>query len=205
MKSKEAEVENSENPFDFVGAINAQLYADYYHLTSRDSSLSSVIMDVVTLAHSNASFQGLSTSPYSFKSLEQLHYILSSPSDSLLTESVQAAVSDPQLQGEFISFIEGILAGANERSSISLYDEITIFEDEVSNNPSIQSDDKRVLLATTSVLRFQLSKKKRRPKKNTDPDWDLMLTTMGATVIGAKDGVQDAIILSLISEISTSN
>jgi hypothetical protein len=204
-KESDTVAENLRNPFDLAGSLTTQLHLDYYHITSRDSSTSAIISDVVDLAHSNAAFQQLSSTSYSFTAFQKLDWLLT-PSDSLLTESIRMAVSDVGLQSSLEDFIHHIMTNfANEDSYSSLYDEIIYYEDGIIDDTAISFSDKRVLLTITSVLRHKLKRTKKRPKKNTDRDWELMITTMGAAAGGAKDGLQNAIILSLLTELSQSN
>ena len=196
--------ENLGNPYDLAGSIHTELSTNYFGTVSRDSSLVSVISDLVGLANTNVNFRNLSPVPYSFTNMQRLERLLV-VSDSTLVTSLRIAVSDANLQISFKDFINQIMTEfANDARYSSLYDEIVSYEDSIMENVSILPDDRKVVLTATSILRHKIKKLKKLPKKNTDPDWDLMITTMGAAAEGGKVHLQEAIVLSLLVEINKS-
>lgn len=206
-KETDVAAENSKNPHDVAGFLSSEISLEYYGTSLRDTSQSSIITDIVALANSNIAFNQLSPEAYFFTDIQTLNQVLSvSDTDSLLTSSIQFAILDSDLQIRFEDFIHNIMVNClNEQSYSSLYDDIVSFESGVQNNFLINEGDRRVVLITTSLLRYQIKQKRKRPKKNTDRDWDYMITTLGATAVGAKIDIQNAIILSLITEISLEN
>lgn len=199
--------ENLENPYDVAGFLNSELSLAYFNTPLRDTSQSAVITDVVALANSTTAFQQLSPEAYFFSDVSTLNHLLSvSDSDLVLTESIQFAILDMDLQVSIEDFIHHIMEKcADDESYGSLYHEIVSYESSILNNFLINESDRRVVLVTTSLLRHQIKQKRKRPKKNTDRDWDYMITTMGATAVGTKINLQNAIILSLLTEISLTN
>jgi hypothetical protein len=57
--------------------------------------------------------------------------------------------------------------------------------------------DKQVLLSAAAVVRYVSYERKKRPKKNTDPDWDMMVWRIAGSA-GSLSDVQDAIFYSVI-------
>ena len=206
-KETEVAAENVENPYDVAGFLNSELSAEYFNTPLRDSTQSAIIADVVDLANSNAAFQELSQEIYFFSEIETLNQVLSvTDCDSVLSQSIQFAILDMDLQVSIEDFIHHIMEKcADDESYGSLYHEIVSYESSILNNFLINESDRRVVLVTTSLLRHQIKQKRKRPKKNTDRDWDYMITTMGATAVGTKINLQNAIILSLLTEISLTN
>ena len=203
-KETEVAAENVENPYDVAGFLNSELSAEYFNTPLRDSTQSAIIADVVALANSNVAFQELSQEVYFFSEIETLNQVLSvTDCDSVLSQSIQFAILDMDLQVSIEDFIHHIMEKcADDESYGSLYHEIVSYESSILNNFLINESDRRVVLVTTSLLRHQIKQKRKRPKKNTDRDWDYMITTMGATAVGTKINLQNAIILSLLTEIS---
>lgn len=192
---------NFDNPYDLAGSIHTELFTDYCTSTAPDSSLTVVITDLVKLANANANFRNLSATSYSFTNTQRLERLLV-VSDSVLTTSLRIAVSDVSLQMSFENFIKKIMTECgNEASYLALHNEIVSYEDTIMDDISVSASDKKVVLTVTSVLRYKIKRLKKRPKKNTDSDWDLMITTMGAAAEGGKEDLQEAIILSLLAEI----
>ena len=206
-KETEVAAENVENPYDVAGFLNSELSAEYFNTSLRDSTQSAIIADVVALANSNVAFQELSQEVYFFTDYQTLNQVLSvSDCDLVLSQSIKLAILDIDLQIVLDDFIHYIMENcANEVSYGLLYHEIVAFERSIQNRPLIHESDRRVVLNTTSILRHQIKQKRKRPKKNTDRDWDYMITTLGATAVGAKIDIQNAIILSLLTEISITN
>lgn len=195
---------NLENPYDAVGAINNSIFLQSSSVTWRDSSIAAVIDGVQNFANNSIYFQQLSSYPYVFVDTERVNRLLVS-NDSLLSNSLKIAVGDIDLRISFEQFFNQIMSeNANDVSYSLIYDEIASYEKSIINNVSASSSDKQALLSATSILRYKIKRLKKRPKKNTDPDWDLMITTMGATLEGGKEHLQEAIILSLISELAKS-
>lgn len=206
---KEIEVgpDNLENPYDVAGLLSSELSVAYYNIPLRDTCQFAIIADVVSLAHSNLRFHLLSPDAYLFTDNETLQQILSTTdAASMLTESIQFSLLDVDLQFTFENFIHYMMNQCeNDVNYASLYAEIVTYENSIQHNVLITEADKAVVLTTTSLLRHSLKAKRKRPKKNTDRDWDYMITTLGATAVGAKNDLQNAIILSLLTEISLTN
>lgn len=196
---------NSANPFDISGQLHSEFILSYEKLNLTEQSLPSIVSSTLALGMTNSRFNALSSSAYTFNELALLEQILT-PNDSLVEITLDRVVKNKKLEHSFLDLLYELKQEfSNEESYESLYKKIITYESEINLDSSLGNSDKTVVLTTTSVLRHQLRRIKKRPKKNTDPDWDLMITTMGATLEGSTRSVQDAIILSLLTEISLTN
>ena len=73
------------------------------------------------------------------------------------------------------------------------------------NDVSLDEADLKILLTTTSIVRYATHHRKKRPKKNTDPEWDLLIFDMAGACSGARTSTQEAVALSVISGIVASH
>jgi len=79
-----------------------------------------------------------------------------------------------------------------------IYNYIVAYETIVLKSTSFTESDKRVALITTSVARHSAYYRKKRPKKNKDPEWDLMVGNIIAATDGAATGIQESVMRALI-------
>lgn len=191
-------------PYGFVGNIHSNLYLSYDDLGLVSPSLPTLIDTIQYLGINNSDFTSLSAVPYQFDAFPLLDQVLTS-GDFSLKDAIEEAVIDTSLQVSFLHFINDLqddFTTADNYFTVS--ERISVYESEILLDTSLSSSDQKVVLTTTAILQQTVERLRKRPKKNTDRDWDLMITTMGATVVGSKRSLQDAIILSLLTEISLS-
>jgi hypothetical protein len=75
------------------------------------------------------------------------------------------------------------------------------YEETVIGNALLGDNDKRVILTSTSILRFSAYRAKRKPKKNTDPDWLIWVTHVYGAEEGAEENLEKAILMGLVTGI----
>lgn len=203
-RGTEEPVVNENNPYDIAGLINAELYDTYDQRYVVNHTLDSIISRLVTLGHSDTRFAALSATTYQFNHWTLLEEIIIS-NDSVLQGAINGAISDSNLRFSFHNFIIDIAGDCvAEANDASIYNKILAYESDILDDVDISINDQEVVLTTTSILRQCVCRTRKRAKKNTDRDWDLMITTMGASVEGSMRSKQDAIILALITELSLS-
>lgn len=203
-RGSEAPVANELNPYDVAGSINTDLYNAYEQRHIMNYTLGSIIDTLVVLGNGDSRFSSLSPISYQFNQWSLLDELVV-PNDSILRSVINDAVSDSNLRESFHDFIFEITANCiAEESQAAIYAKITAFEADVVGDTGASENDKEVVLTTTSILRQCVCRVRKRAKKNTDRDWDLMITTMRASVEGSTRSKQDAIILTLVTELSLS-
>ena len=191
------EASNTSNPFDIAGeAHNAVLEA--LNGTYLDS-LS--IEDVATIIDSISS-----TKP----ELVDFPQNISSPSwllqiDWLINEEdpIQEVYNYSSLgftaQVNLKSFISSILL-ESENSFEEIYATVVHYEDTILNSVLFTTEEKQILLVTTSIIRYSFYYKKRK-----DKDWETNVGNIAAAVLGGEDGLILAVKMALAVGICQSN
>jgi hypothetical protein len=86
--------------------------------------------------------------------------------------------------------------------SDDLYEKVIDYETTVLQNSGFTANDKRVILTTTSITRHSSYLARKKPKKNTDPDWTILIGNIVAAVDGAEDGAANAVVAALVAGIA---
>lgn len=195
---------NQANPYDYVGQLHYELYQDYY-ASQPDSLLSfeQVLYDVEGLANKNSNFTSIVGINYSFSNviaLEQLFDCKTLCLDTVLTQSSLSSTAQDKAKDFFTNF--NVLFEKNLESAPVL-EYIIQFENEIIASSTLSISDKSIILGATSIARYSTYESKRRPKKNTDPDWDSLITSLYGAFLGDENSVGDRIVASLVCGIKT--
>lgn len=188
---------NPLNPYDIAGQVHSELYAAYYEDDSLPVELSDVINRVLIVSNENETFVSLSNTSYLIDStmLSSLLGQISCCSAEIIDNSLatdEAVIS-------FQSFISTLVPLCNEEEDYTIiHSFITSYENFVFESKNIPASDKQVIMISTSIIRFSTYERKKRPKKNTDPEWDLMIGNIIGCVDGASEGIETAVLKSLI-------
>jgi hypothetical protein len=83
-----------------------------------------------------------------------------------------------------------------------VYDYICEFETAVIGNATLTAKDKRVILLATSISRYSINKAKKRPKKNTDPDWTVFIGNIMGGTFGGDNDTAEALTTALVCGIA---
>lgn len=190
----------SANPFDAVGLIYDELFDAYYDGTIRDTTVSSVISTVEAIANSNISFANLDSS-YTSLSAERVQYLAAlRPSD--IGDIIGASTMSSSGKTSFINFLISYAAlYSSETDALTIYNALLKYEESVLNNSLLGLDDKRIILITTSIVRYSSYRAKKKPKKNTDPDWLISVGHVFGTESGAEENEAKAIVEGLVTGI----
>lgn len=195
---------NLANPYDYVGQLHYELYQDYY--ASQTDSLMTfeqVLYDVEDIANINSNFTSLTGINYSFSNVTALEQLLGCKTlclDAVLAQSSLSPFAQEKTKDFFMDF--NVLFEKNlESTPVIAY--IIQFENEIITSSTLSVVDKSIILSTTAIARYSTYESKRRPKKNTDPDWDSLITSLYGAVLGTESSMGDGIVGSLICGITT--
>ena len=83
-----------------------------------------------------------------------------------------------------------------------LSDFVIKYENAVIANPAFTTNDKKVMLITTSIARHSTYMARKKPKKNTDPDWIIFVGNIIAGTEGSEDGAAKAVTMALVTGIA---
>lgn len=187
---------NSSNEFDLAGKIHNELLTLYYEQSPLPSTAAEIASSVESIATSNNAFALLRPPSYlplttgQVTKMDGPHYGVSQIiNDSGLSTPAKASLSD------FVTTIEDYIS-ANENYD-TVYNYCVAYEATVTADPVLTAHDKEVILTTAAIARHSAHFRKKRPKKNTDPDWDWLTVNVIGSSEGAAYGTAEAITYGL--------
>lgn len=186
------------NPYDNAGRIYDAIFDTYYDGTSRSSNVQSVISEVALIANANSSFVSINSFGYVPLTAERITY-LSGRNTSDVAGIIGTSNLSLTAKTSFINFLLSYTAlYASDIDAIKMYDAIVKYENSVIDSDLFTHNDKRVILTTTSILRYTAYRAKKKPKKNTDPDWIISVGHAIGTDEGAEENIAKAIVEGLV-------
>ena len=196
---------NYENPYNFAGEIYVSLFDAYFDSSSSATSITSIIAKVEDLSTHDVRFNSFKSPSYLPISEVQIGALLDDEtiySNAVISSSSLSSSSKISLTSFVTSLVLLYKQGATE---FVLYDFVVAYELEILADTQLVESDKKTLLIITSIARQAAVRPKKKPKKNTDPDWDLMIGNIMAGVEGSSSGVAEAISWSLVAGICQNN
>jgi hypothetical protein len=189
---------NLSNSFDSAGQIHNEILTSYYAHYPLPTETDSII----NLFHAKAtSHPFFSTVTGSLILPHEFEMILKHP-DTVLQDFLQSSALSEKAKISLSIYIEELLLYADSSDDYAtIYDYITNYENTINTNTLYSSSEKAIILTITSITRHSVYMKKKRPKKNTDPDWNWLTTNIVAATAGANGDTQKAIYTALISGI----
>jgi len=189
---------NPANSYDYVGQLHHELYLDYYKQKNDSLTLSEVITKVETLANQSATFLSYFENPYQFYDVAAVTNLLACDTlciDTVIANSALSVVAQNKMKTFLTEFT---IQFENNSESDPIMDYIFLYETQIINANDLLELDKAILLSTTSIARYSAYESKRRPKKNTDPDWDSLITNLLGNIVGAPYGIDNGLKSSLV-------
>ncbi|RKS03087.1 hypothetical protein [Flavobacterium sp. 102] len=193
---------NAANPYDDAGQIHHELLLTYYYADFQPLTFNGIVTTTTTIANSNASFNALTKdTPYVLTAEDRVLYILTHV-DSCMTDIIDASLDTPSAKVSLADFTDSFffLYQYEEDYSV-IYDFVAAYESDVLKDTLWTEKDKRVILTTTSIARHTAYAKKKKPKKNKDPEWQYLVGNIAAAIDGADEGVEEAVMRGLITGI----
>lgn len=192
---------NAANVYDVAGLLHNEILYSYSAEKKPRHGLAAVATCIDSLARASENFRPLMTVAYVSPDLEKIDFILSHKITcvSSIISSTDLSVS---AKTSLSNFISAVLAFSDSQEDYALiYDFIIDYETDVIADVRFDSRDKEVLLTLSSVARYSTYAKKKRPKKNMDPDWDILISNIIASTEGSSYGAAEAIIYGLVAGI----
>lgn len=187
---------NKLNPYDVVGQLHNELVTTFYAQDTLPTSLSAISSKVVSMAQNNTNFAALGS--YTFNSSARVSYLLSH-SGTCQQEVLGTSLVGASARSSLSNFIDSLISlCAVEDDYNVIYASIVAYENAVLSDSSYSTSDKKVMLVTTSVARHAAYLRKKRPKKNRDPEWNYMVTNIVAATDGAPVGFQEAVMRAVV-------
>jgi hypothetical protein len=193
---------NSDNPYDYAGIIHNEILSAYYEGSNLPTDIPGIAEHVKKTAETNINFMYIKEPLARDTQLPKIEYILSHPNTCVNDIIAQTGMS-PYGKSSLNAFI--VTAIILEQPDIEysvLYDFVCKFEGDIIANPMLTESEKRTILITSSITRCSVYMKKKRPKKNTDPEWDMFIANRIGGTYGANYGSAEAIRTALTAGIA---
>lgn len=186
--------ENNANEYDVAGKIYNQLLESYKTAHPDGGDKSKVLLEIESLAYANDDFKALGNNDYIPVNMERIEAILNGRENAL-----QEVILKSKLSVEGKVSIYRFAAAAMIQQTLgpdydAMHNYILDYEDEVITSNVFTAEDKRIMLTTSSIVRYMTARK--RPKKNKDRDWELLVGTFATGIEGGSVNIQNAIIMS---------
>ena len=193
--------ENSANPYDYSGQLFLEILSAYYESNPKPADVIGIVARIDSIAQQNPGFNEMKPAFYHAPSLERIQYFIMNKQSCLETVVDSSGISTTA-ELSLIGFIDTYLTLCSGEGSYEVVHEFVIgYEKDIIASSLLSATDKQVILVTTSIARHSAATKKKRPKKNTDPLWDLLICTVYGSIENAKSSPAEAVTLALASGI----
>ncbi|WP_298152253.1 hypothetical protein [Flavobacterium sp.] len=193
---------NSDNAYDMAGKVYNEIFYSYYDGSSLPIGLTAIRDRVNLVSNLNPRFIACKGSLYRGVQLSKVQSILNNPLTCINDILIGTGMSIPA-RVSLSTFTTGILSlTAKTEDYATIYDSICNYEAAVLADPLLTAKDKKVILITTSIARHSIYCAKKKPKKNTDPDWTIFIGNIIGGTYGGDNDVAEAIETALVTGIA---
>jgi hypothetical protein len=193
---------NSDNPYDYTGVLHNEILSAYYEESNLPNDVAGIADRVKKVAELNPGFTNLKDSLARDTQIAKVEDILSHP-NTCVSDIIADTGMSPNGKSSLNAFIvTAVILSQPDIEYSALYDFICKYESDIIADPLLTERDKRVILITASITRCSVHMKKKRPKKNTDPDWTVLIANMVGGSYGADYGSVEAIRTALTAGIA---
>ncbi len=192
---------NNSNPYDESGWVHNELFETYYESSNKPTTIAGVISRVEAIANSNSNFKAIKTATYHSVSAERIQYLIDHKST-----CVADVIANSSLTSSAKLSLTTFITSLNEKFAVEpscdvLYNYVVAYEKTILDNANFNTRDKQLMLTTTSLARHTVYLAKKKPKKNTDPDWTILILHIAAAEDGAEYGMAESVTEGLVAGI----
>ncbi|MBC7409261.1 MAG: hypothetical protein H7339_12795 [Arcicella sp.] len=193
---------NDANPYDEVGWLYNELFDKYYNDGNLGGSVSQIASKVQAVADSSDSFNAIKGELYHDVSSTRVVYLIENQTSCVknVISATNMSTAGKSSLTDFINFFVVFLKTESDCNVI--YQKVVDYEKEVLFNTLLTDTDKRIIFTTTSISRHLAYRINKKPKKNTDPDWTVLIGNFIASTEGAGNGPGEAVTFSLVTGIA---
>lgn len=192
---------NPLNDYDLAGQIHNELLSTYFNQLNLPVNTNAIAAAVEQTAVTNPNFISLKSHTYTAVTGQLLDQMLNSSFG--IEQAIERSRLSPMGKASLLSFITTITGYITTEQEFNVvYDFSIAYEHNVHSNGTLTSHDKEIILTTASIIRHSVHFRKKRPKKNTDPDWDWLTVNIVGGVEGASHGMAESITHALAGGIA---
>jgi hypothetical protein len=196
---------NPANTFDNVGQVHYDLLRSYYANSFLPKSSDSIVGQVNLKASAHPFFDGFLITDYNLVPLSRIDMIVAN-SEYEFSSIVANLPLTTETKNDFSAFVATVLSKVDHDVDYeAIYNYVVLYESTLQDSKDISASEKEYLLSVTSIIRHSVYAKRKRPKKNTDPDWDWLTANITGAVEGAQYGKSHAILTALKAGIIENN
>lgn len=181
--------DNPANPFDMAGSIHNEILGTLDETTFSSQSIEdiTILIDSVSAVYPElvplSSYSTLSTR------LSEITWIVNNYD--AINDVLVASTLGVSAKTSFLTFVNSLALIANNPYE-DIHSMIVSYEESILTNTGFTTDDKRILLTTTSVVRYSAYRERK------DKDWETSVTKIAATVSGAEQSLVLGLKMALI-------
>ncbi|KQO24943.1 hypothetical protein ASF10_07160 [Flavobacterium sp. Leaf82] len=191
--------ENPANIYDFAGKLHNDILDAYLSGNYQYNTIGQISQQIETIAAQNNDLMLLTSGTNLSPNLIVIQEIINNP-QSKLDQTILNSTMTIAAKDNLSNFMNDILLWEND-SYEEIYQYIISFESAVIANQAFNSEDKRIILTTSSIARYSTYYALERK----DKDWDTSTGHRVAGVSGAIDDPCTAIKRSLVTGIMIYN
>lgn len=193
---------NSNNPYDYAGTLHNDILSDYYSSVPVPANTDDIAGQLLSIANTKPGYTALKEPFIFYPHSLKVQHMLDHPDT-----SVADVIADTGISSEAKSSLNGFVVTAlilaqKDIEYKALYDFVCQYETKIIADMLLSSHDKEVILTTTSITRHSVYMAKKRPKKNTDPDWTIFIANIAGGIYGADHGCTAGIMIPLVAGIA---
>lgn len=192
--------ENPENVYDYAGKLHNDLLETYLAGNYQYSTIAQISEQVEAIAAANSEVALLNLEPNLPADLEEIQEIINNP-QAKLDEAIANSSMTSAAKNSLTGFMNATLLWENEAYGV-IYQSIVSYESSVMGNSNLSDEDKRIILTTSSIVRYSLYYDTQPPH---DEDWESNVGNRVGGVSGAIDNSFTAISRSLTTGIMLNN
>lgn len=191
--------ENPANIYDLAGKLHNDILDIYLAGNYQYTTIAQISQQVEAIAAEDNDLMLLKSGKNLPINLEVIQEIVNNP-QAKLDEAIANSTMTNVAKGSLSSFMNDVLLWENDEYG-AIYQFIISYESSVMTNPQFNDEDKRIILTTSSIIRYSLYFTKERK----DEDWDSSVGNRVGGLSGAINNSSIAIRRSLVTGIMINN
>jgi hypothetical protein len=190
---------NDNNPYDVYGALYLSLEAAFITKDTLPKTYVSLVTDLSALIQTDSLFTSIQEPTYQLLSERQLNKLQEYLP--FYDDFISGTSFSPK-EKYYMNVLLRTVAPLYEMdtSYVTIHEAIVGVEVLVATDVVMTSAEKQTVFVLSSLFRHATYAKRKRPKKNTDPEWDLLIVHFLGSVEGLSYGGTSAITGALLME-----
>ena len=171
---------NTANPYDTAGTMHNEILENLENMNFNSSSIEHIANTIDSVSISYPGITSLpSGNPVVSTRLTEITAIVNNTD--ALNDALSTSTLGVSARNSLSTFINSLLLHSNQPYE-DIYSAVVSYEASILASALMNTEDKRIILTTTSIIRYSAYKKKRK-----DKDWETSVTSIAAAVSGSDE------------------